>query len=187
MLAARLWLNLVWPWLQLWLATKNGKMSQSTWITMKYHTATISIIMQVNKTQQKQEWICKAHSLSTKQFHICSICRNFLIWLFPEPYKEISAYWTNMNGFADTFCHIFVLPVTCASTIQKSIYSSLSSPPTGNKHTLAKSGMKPWLQLLKATWSHFRPEPSHRKPKPLQQLGSASIRLGLFGDRKSVV
>ena len=90
-----------------------------------------------------------------------------------------------MNGFADALCHIFVLPVTCASTIQKSIYSSLSSLPTGEKHTLAKSGMKPRLQPLKATWNHFRPEPSHHKPKPLQQLGSASIRLGLFGLRLS--
>ena len=27
----------------------------------------------------------------------------FPIWWFPELYKEISAYWTNVNGFADAF------------------------------------------------------------------------------------
>ena len=40
--------------------------------------------------------ICEAHNSSTKQFHICSMCRSSLIWESPELYKEISAYWTNM-------------------------------------------------------------------------------------------
>ena len=61
--------------------------------------------MQVNKTQQKQEWVCKAAIRPQNNFTYVQ-------------YAEISAYWTNVNGFADGFCHIFVLPVTCASTIQ---------------------------------------------------------------------